>query len=327
MISSVINLSRLLAACVLAVFILYTVKPDTDVAFDQAAAAGADTGDYYARNGNFPVHCADARDIDDCINGLKFRAQNRAALWLGNSQLHAINQLKENEVSSAKSLHDTLLADGWDLLTLSQPNANLQEHYVLFEYMRQQVALDALLLPVVFDDTREDGLREHISSLAILPGVVKKLAGTQIGQELVDKSSRVAEDSGVANRQLWQDRSEATLNSVMAKYIPLWSDRADLRSTAIFALYRLRNSIFGISASTKRKVLPGPYSNNLAALNALLQSAQSAAVPTLVYIAPIRNDVELPYEQAEYTGRRALSMWEEAIVPVSTSCILQPVDT
>ena len=37
------------------------------------------------------------------------------------------------------------------IITFSQPNANLQEHYVLFEYLRHRLPVRTLILPLVFD--------------------------------------------------------------------------------------------------------------------------------------------------------------------------------
>lgn len=48
-------------------------------------------------------------------------------------------------------------------LGVSLPNANLQEHYVLVKYIMRRVDVSVLLLGLVFDDLREDGLRDEFS--------------------------------------------------------------------------------------------------------------------------------------------------------------------
>lgn len=293
-------LASLIVSSLIAVLILYVVKPNDNVAFDQAAAVGADTKDYYATNGEYPVHCSDANDVDQCIAGVHSRAKDRTVIWLGNSQLHAINQLKAGEVSSAERLHLSMQVHNWDLTTLSQPNANLQEHYVLFEHMRLHLDVTAVVLSVVFDDTREDGLRGSVQTLIDQQSLKSNLMKSAIGQRLVQSLDQNQSSAIEPERQSWQERSEAALNRRMDQFIPLWANRAELRSNTLFGLYRLRNTVFGISATTKRKVLPGPYANNLAALSALLNSAQSAGIDVLVYIAPIRQDIGLPYDLEQY---------------------------
>lgn len=297
-----LGLIRFLLSCLIAVAILYAVQPRTAVSFNQAAAVGADTIDYYAHNGDYAVHCGDATDIANCLAGVEYRALEHNALWLGNSQLHAINQLKQDEVSASHLLHYALLEQNWDLITLSQPNANLQEHYILFEYWLLNSGIDLLLLPVVFDDLREDGLRDTIKSLLGSEAIQSGLKSTEIGRILLNSTPDSIADPMISSRETWQVQSEALLNDVLASHSPLWEKRSTLRSAAIFALYRLRNSLFGISATSKRKMLPGPYANNLAALQALLQRAQEQNIIVLLYIAPIRQDVELPYDQDQYVN-------------------------
>ena len=86
-------------------------------------------------------------------------------MWLGNSQLHAINQMSENDEPASALLSRKLLSDSTYLLTMSQANANLQEHYVILNYISKLIPLDILILPVVFDDLREIGLRQGVKEL------------------------------------------------------------------------------------------------------------------------------------------------------------------
>jgi hypothetical protein len=60
-------------------------------------ALGEATHAFYAKYDNVPIHCSDMRDVQLCLDGFHRRGGNRAALWLGNSQLHAINQYQEGD--------------------------------------------------------------------------------------------------------------------------------------------------------------------------------------------------------------------------------------
>ena len=102
-------------------------------------------------------------DATNFIEGLRKYANIETALYLGNSQSHSINQLKEGDNTMSGFLFDELISDSILFLSTSIPNANLQEHYLLFEYFKQKLkSLDLLILPVFFDDFREDGIREAL---------------------------------------------------------------------------------------------------------------------------------------------------------------------
>jgi hypothetical protein len=58
--------------------------------------------------------------------------------------------------------------------------------------------------------------------------------------------------------------------------------------------------VFGITAQTVRRVIPGRYAKNRAAIVALLKDAQSNGIRVLGYIAPLRNDLAPPYMMSDY---------------------------
>ena len=65
-------------------------------------------------------------------------------------------------------------------------------------------------------------------------------------------------------------------------------------------LYEFRNWVFGIKPSTTRPMIKPRYVRNMAAFEALAQHLKASGIPLLVYIAPIRQDVKLPYEIEAY---------------------------
>jgi hypothetical protein len=68
----------------------------------------------------------------------------------------------------------------------------------------------------------------------------------------------------------------------------------------VTALYHSRNTLLGITAQTKRRTIPGRYDANMAAIRALLARAAASGVRTLVYVVPLRHDVEIPYAAEDY---------------------------
>ena len=76
--------------------------------------------------------------------------------------------------------------------------------------------------------------------------------------------------------------------------------RPDLRGNFFGFLYKVRNYVFQIDPSTTRKILPGQYNKNFKALNSLIQMTKDNGIILIIYNAPIRNDVKLPYDIDQY---------------------------
>lgn len=270
--------------------------------FDELAL-GQETKTYYAAYQGSPVHCGDLTDGDRCLVGWKQRGEHPVTLWLGNSQLHAINQMKPNDVNGVQILHGMLAEGGNELLSFSEANANLQEHYVLFQYLKSRLPIRTLLLPTVFDDTRETGLRDELIPALDEPEVRDVLSETEIGRQVLaeSKSEKSSGDlSGLNNTP--QKNVESTITSWLTEHWPLWETRPKMRGQLFTSLYQWRNSVFGISAQSKRKIIPGRYVKNLDALKAILQTCAEEKIHVIVYIVPLRRDIEAPYVAKEYAG-------------------------
>ena len=283
----------------------FILRSNTPRAFDELAL-GPQTTTYWSKIESDPIHCGMEIDhFKSCVDAYDRNGKNRdVVLWLGNSQLHAINQFSKGDKSAAFHLHTTLRDRNRYLFTISIPNANLQEHLVLFEHAVQHLPVKTLVLPLVFDDTRETGLRGNLQSLALLPEIKNKLAETSIGRKLIDQCtvSVVADDQQKAKDQTIQDQSEKYLNDKLASYSEVWAKRPNLRGELFISLYKFRNYMLGINASSKRRVIRGSYVMNLEALKAIIESARKANIEVLTYIAPIRSDVPIPYDDNEYAS-------------------------
>lgn len=276
--------------------------------FEDAAAFGAATSSVMASVEGHRIHCGDSRDAAECIAGAKARNAERSVLWLGNSQVHAVNQLREGETNAAPLLFTRLRSSGLDLVTFSQPNANLQEHYVLFEYLRQQLPLQALILPAVFDDTREDGLRKGVADFLTNPPAALALSRTEVGQKILRATKTTPSDgesdtAGISHTL--QERVERSLNAWLGEHSNLWASRQEIRGRVLLNLYLLRNTLLGIHPTSKRKVIRGRYMDNMAALEAILASAARQGITVLLYIVPLRTDVDIPYVDGEYRHFKA----------------------
>jgi hypothetical protein len=269
--------------------------------FEDAALSKESTAGYATIDGR-PIHCRDGRDVDECLAASKAREAKQAVLWLGNSQVHAVNQQKAGETNAPPALFKMLVAKGLDLVTLTQPNANLQEHYVLFEYVRHRAPIKLLILPAVFDDMREDGLREDVAVLTKDKATSIALSRTAIGSRL-SRSAPAAVGENVDTKGISdtpQQRAEDAVSNWLAGYSDLWALRPELRGRFLIWLYTVRNEVLGIKPTTKRRVILWRYEANFAAMDAILRVAKDEGIKVILYVVPLRGGVELPYDKDDY---------------------------
>lgn len=78
-----------------------------DTKFDELALGKENISNYPKLAGD-PIHCKTLVDAQDCIGPAKARGLPKTVIWLGNSQLHAINRPKRNEVSGSAILAERL---------------------------------------------------------------------------------------------------------------------------------------------------------------------------------------------------------------------------
>lgn len=292
-------------ACLAVLF--FHLRPEGQLADFENFALGQATTSYFATLAGVPIHCQDIDDADVCLEGARQRRSAEHALWLGNSQVHAINQFQVGEENAPPILFRLLLQDSIDLITFSQPNANLQEHYVLFEYIQAHLPLSTLILPVVFDDLRETGLRSEISAALGEKGVAEALRQTAIGRQLLAQNLPEKSTPGnvVRSEESLQEKTEKTINAWLEKNSRLWTARPQIRGEIFTSLYKLRNTVFGIKATSKRRLIKGSYRTNLMALEAIIGRATTTGIKVLLYVVPLRHDVDIPYDLDEYMAFKA----------------------
>ena len=294
----------LFVGVVLGVCTLYAITWDfsSEDKFEELAL-GQENTSYYATVDQAQVHCADLTDVHQCIYDYnKINSAENVVLWLGNSQLHAINQKNPGDLTASAILHREAKTESKYILTFSQPNANLQEHYLLFEYISNKVPVTILILPVVFDDMRETGIRPNLIEAFNNQKVSFHLKKTKIGRKLVSENGNqdAAGNDFAALEDTVQEKSEKYLNDEMNEIWSIWERRAELRGRFFTNLYFFRNWLFGINPSSIRKIISGRYRMNLDALRAVFQSANDKGIKVLLYIPPLRNDVKVPYELDQY---------------------------
>lgn len=270
-------------------------------------ALGLETSPYTAQDSVYPVHLIhfEQQAIDSFMAGWAARGKKAVTLFLGNSQTHAINQLKSGESNYVQlaRLHDS---DSEESMAVSMPNASLQELLLASYWLINVEGLPVkrLVVPVFYDDLREQGIRDSYfpifktRSYSLSDSLQSsKLINTWL-QTISDQQDGVVEDELQGVRHTTQERSERWLNRQFSDHFRLWDQREIMRGRIFIFLYQLRNTVLGIDAQSVRRMIPERKAANLVALEDLLHYAPSMQI--LVYIPPLRTDISPPYDMADY---------------------------
>lgn len=292
----------LIISFLFAIILLYLFLPKNNISLNDLAYE-----EYTKRvmgyvNGE-RVHCNDLDDIHLCLESYKKNGHgDPVILWFGNSQLHSINSYSQGDETASSLLHMALRKKGYYLITFSQPNANLQEHFLLFSYLLNQFPVKNLILSIVYDDMREDEIRASINKTLEDTHVLNEVDKTTIGKNLIINYQKkyLINNDKIAHKETNHDYWENLISKKLEKIWLLWSERDSLRSHLFHNLYLLRNTILGIDATAIRKKILGPYIKNMTAYKEILSLAEKNKIGILVYIQPIRNDMKIPYDLNEY---------------------------
>jgi hypothetical protein len=262
-------------------------------------ALGEDTTSHFGLVENKYTHCMDESDIELCLESyIKFGQKKDVTLWLGNSQLHSINNFKKGHETATIKLHKLAIKYNEYLISISQPNANLQEHFLLTAHIIKKLPVKYIILPVVLDDMREDGIRFSLKYLLKDQTTISEVKDYETGKRLLSQLQN--SDINKDNTKSLQDKSENYLNEKLSSIWSLWSKRTEFRGSLFNFLYKLRNYVFQINPSSTRKILKGEYKKNFQALNSLIQIAKKNKIKLIIYNVPIRNDVKIPYNIEDY---------------------------
>lgn len=265
-------------------------------------ALGIYTQSYFAKVNGVPVHALGFRDKDNVVKGVKERNNKEHVLIIGNSQSHSLNQYKRGDVTFPQLLADRMNKDSIDIVASSIPNATLEDFYLLYNGWKQYMKIDLLVIPVFLDDTREDGLRtvfyETIKNFRVRDtGAVAQKVNGQLEALCKIQSTEL---SGLSHT--YQETVEDSLNKFLDRHFGPWHMRPNIRGDFFNNLYKLRNTVFGIDAKTKRGIIRDLYIKNMEALTALLDDCERDHVKVLLYIPPLRNDYPVPYIESEYVA-------------------------
>jgi len=219
------------------------------------------------------IICSSIEGLEDCLNYLRKKNFKKNILWLGNSQLNSVNQGDANTILASHKVSQYFYNKNVGVITFAAPNISFQEYFTVISHLKNKFYFDALILPLVFDDTREDGIRKSF--------IIKK------------KNKNI--------KKTLQEMSESKIISYLNKYLKWNNVRSAAQGNIYEFLYRGRNFVFNINPTTTRKTIKPIFDKNMLSLEKILKVAKKDSIKTILYIAPLRNDIKIPYNEVEYS--------------------------
>ena len=274
--------------------LIYVVNTYSDSNLSDPAMMG-ETFDIIAKNKDRnQIHLIDL-DSNIVKNVISTIDNNKKTIFiLGNSQTQSVNQLKNNQSNLIELVSFTL--PEYNVISHTMPNMNFQEFWLSISYWNTKTSIDKVIIPVFFDDFRENQVRSNFIKFAVEENFIingKDFISKKINNEISNENKSV----NVLNiGQILEIKILEFLNSNFF----IWENRQIIKSKIFVGLYNLRNSIFNIKPTSKRKVIKPSYKNNLQSLINILKFTDESKISTYLYIPPIRQDYEIPYELNEY---------------------------
>lgn len=148
--------------------------------------------------------------------------------------------------------------------------------------------IDNLILPIFLDDTRDQSIRESLKNY------ISKICNNF--QPLSTNKYKKENDlNNISNNN--------KLDKTILKQTFVLKDIQSINSHFRVFIYKLRNSILGIKASSKRKIIPAAYEFNVKVLENIIDLRKSSGMPTILDIPPLlhfASGKEIPYFRDDY---------------------------
>ena len=269
---------------------------------------GKGTSFYMPVDKSYPIHITSLDTAERMRQGWTERGGRPLSLWFGNSQLNGINQFKQGEKNCTAFLFDSLKKYDQELLGISFPNGNMQEFLTAVIYLSNKFQVKNIILPLFYDDMREDGIRADINTLAVgdflrgrqaLYPYYKDIPSLELFKNATTTSKNINRDKKAPDQTL-QEVSEKFMDDELNAVWNVWGARANLRGNIFNDVYRYRNFILGIKATTIRKMIYGRYTSNFNSFKNITRYCADREINLYIYIPPIRTDISPPYDVGDY---------------------------
>lgn len=236
------------------------------------------------------------------------KTKREIALWLGASQLHAINLLTEGDKLAVEYANTEADNKGANLtyLQASTPNASFHDILIMYQLFRQEgIFPDWLIIATVYDDLREKGMQVSLlKQLKKVSDETIELGGKGI-KNILDEWLLLKREADNPSLGRPQEILEKWLVSNLENTLPGYKYRGRLAAqTSIFIqtfLLNLRTEFVSRTGFRKTRTPEIPKHliiRNSEALESLIKLAQHDRCKVLIYKQPHR-----PSEKQFYHNR------------------------
>lgn len=185
----------------------------------ETLALGEATKSVYGSYDGEKIFCGSVEEAPQCLEPARQRGLAKRIVWLGNSQLHAINQPKPSDLTAPVLLARDLRPKGIEVQAMSFPNASLAELFLASRYLQHDHPIDVLVVPLFLDDTREGAIREALRPMAEVRAVADDLQATAASRAVKGALPANHEPGGAIAESdtSLQARSEAAITAWLEK--------------------------------------------------------------------------------------------------------------
>jgi hypothetical protein len=276
----------------------------------QDLALGDQTFSIFGSLNGDKIFCGSIDEAHECLDPARRRNLKRRVVWLGNSQLHAINQPKPGDKTAPVLLAESLRPNGNEVIGFSMANASLTELMVIANYLQSDRHIDVLILPMFLDDTREQHVREELRAAIEQPRLkaeLQELASGRYAIATMAKSANADAPAESTNLSL-QQKSENAITGILEKCCSLQTTRDAAHGQIDVQAYLFRNWALNITAQSVRPIIPVVYQQNMTALEDIFRTAQRRSTRVIAYIPRLRQDFKPPYDPQQYREFKAQTL-------------------
>jgi len=267
--------------------------------------------------GSRRVICLSIEDLDRCLRSLPPSSTRKRLLWIGWSQLYAINDYHAGDRTGPALLADRLDASGVDLIVIAMPNINPREALVVYEYLRPRLNLAGVIVPAWLQGMKQEGIRPTWAAALADPAVRSALAALPSGGAILDSVAPQAKSAQEIGQQhlaqdtrTTQERVEQRLVAGLTNHLAPWRVRSQAQGEIKLMLLagkeqvlRLRNLVLGTRAQNWINVIPPVrYAINMEAFTDLVSAARHDGLPVLVYAPPRPVGKRFPFDPTVYAA-------------------------
>lgn len=257
---------------------------------------GQNTTSHYAKFNNRKISGISS-EIDSVIYYMKKDKQKTAlhdnGLWIGNSQLHAINFFESGDLLAVEYTNLKLekSKNNTTIYQFSAPHLNIIEELIyISEINEQSIKIKYLILPITFRSFHFRTIRDELKELSLGINNIRKITMDEQLNSIYNFERINTQKSYTEENKTWQNQSEENINYVLSKYIPLYSNRENTKSYINFLPLKTLNNLKDKSKDSKITGKEDVINLNKKALSTILEYTKQMDIKVILYQVPHPQD-------------------------------------